>query len=125
MDQLHIRAQLNLTTSEGIKESKKGFFQVDISKEEATPDWLELDALDHNFHLKQIMMNYLNQLMRFLKKFQNFRKKPIVEIKIQGDNIETDHIQTQIAKPKFTQFYRCFWRISTNQKGFRLFCIFR
>ena len=32
-----------LTTSEGIKDVKKGFFEVDISGDEAIPKWIELD----------------------------------------------------------------------------------
>ena len=47
---------IELTTSEGIKESQKGFFEVDISGKEANPNWIELE-LDLNFHLKQNMMN--------------------------------------------------------------------
>ena len=33
-----------LTTSEGIKDVKKGFFEVDISREEANPNWIELET---------------------------------------------------------------------------------
>ena len=35
---------IELTTSEGIKEIKKGFFEVDISGDEAIPKWIELDT---------------------------------------------------------------------------------
>mgnify|MGYP001487961548 FL=1 len=33
-----------LTTSEGIKETEKGFFKVDISDDEAKPEWIKLDT---------------------------------------------------------------------------------
>ena len=35
---------IELTTSEGIKDVKKGFFEVDISGNEAIPKWIELDT---------------------------------------------------------------------------------
>jgi hypothetical protein len=41
-------------------------------------------------------------------------RKPIVEIKIQGDNIETDQIQTQISRLNSLTL-RCFWRITTKE----------
>lgn len=37
-----------------------------------------------------------------------------MEVKIQGENIETDHIQAQIARLN-SLVLRCFWRISTKQ----------
>jgi len=33
-----------MTTSEGIKETRKGFFQVDISSEEIKPNWIKIDT---------------------------------------------------------------------------------
>ena len=33
-----------MTTSEGIKETEKGFFEVDISSQEAKPNWIKLDT---------------------------------------------------------------------------------
>ena len=48
------------------------------------------------------------------EKISDSKKKPIVEVKIQGENIETDHIQAQIARLN-SQVLRCFWRISTKQ----------
>ena len=48
------------------------------------------------------------------QKITDFKKKPIIEVKIQGENIETDIIQAQIAKLNSLAL-RCFWRISTKQ----------
>ena len=41
-------------------------------------------------------------------------RKPIVEIKIQGENIETDQIQAQISR-LHAQTLRCFWRITSKE----------
>ena len=35
---------IEMTTSEGIKETQKGFYEVDISASEAKPNWIKLDT---------------------------------------------------------------------------------
>ena len=102
------------TTSEGIKETEKGFFLVDISKEEATTNWIQLDARPQ-FSFKTDYEKLSNTVEEIAEKIANCKKKPVVEIKIQGQSIETDTIQTQIAKLN-SSVLQCFWRIATNQK---------
>jgi DNA repair exonuclease SbcCD nuclease subunit len=102
-----------LTTSEGIKESKKGFFEVDISGKEAVPNWIELDARPQ-MSFKTDYPELSKTIDKISEKIATSTKKPIIEIKIQGDKIETDHIQAQIARLN-SWVLRCFWRISTKQ----------
>ncbi|MHA7734316.1 metallophosphoesterase [Nitrosopumilus sp. S6] len=104
---------IELTTSEGIKETKKGFFQVDISGQEAKPNWIELDTRPQ-FSFKTDYLKLSNTIDEISEKITGFSKKPIVEVNIQGENIETDHIQAQIARLN-SMVLRCFWRISTKQ----------
>ncbi len=101
------------TTSEGIKETKKGFFEVDISSKEATPNWIELD-IRPQFSFKTEYKELSKTIDEIIEKISGSTKKPIVEVKIQGENIETDHIQAQIARLN-SLVLRCFWRISTKQ----------
>jgi DNA repair exonuclease SbcCD nuclease subunit len=101
------------TTSEGIKETKKGFFQVDISGEEAKTNWVELD-IRPQFSFKTEYDELTKTIDEVSEKISNSRKKPIVEIKIHGDSLETEHIQAQIARLN-SLVLRCFWRISTRQ----------
>jgi len=101
------------TTSEGIKETKKGFFQVDISGEEAKTNWVELD-IRPQFSFKTEYEELAKTIDEISEKISNSRKKPIVEVKIQGDNIETEHIQTQITRLN-SLVLRCFWRIGRKQ----------
>ena len=103
------------TTSEGIKETEKGFFQVDISKDEAEPNWIPLDTRPQ-FSFKTDYEKLSNTIKEISEKILNYRKKPVVEIKIQGQNIETDNIQAQIAKIN-PSVLRCFWRIVNNQNS--------
>ncbi|MDH3361485.1 MAG: exonuclease SbcCD subunit D [Nitrosopumilus sp.] len=101
------------TTSEGIKETKKGFFQVDISSKEAKTNWVELD-IRPQFSFKTKYEELVKTIDDISEKISNTTKKPIVEIKIQGDSIETEHIQIQIARLN-SLVLRCFWRINTKQ----------
>ncbi|MCV0431602.1 DNA repair exonuclease [Nitrosopumilus sp.] len=104
---------IELTTSEGIKETKKGFFEVDISEKEATPNWIELDTRPQ-FSFKTEYQELTKTIDEISEKITGLTKKPIVEIKINGENIETDNIQAQISRLNSIAL-RCFWRINTRQ----------
>ena len=104
---------IELTTSEGIKEAKKGFFEVDISGKDAIPNWIELDARPQ-ISFKTEYQDLAKTIEEISEKIATEGKKPIIEVKIQGENIETDHIQAQIARLN-SLVLRCFWRISTKQ----------
>ena len=103
---------IELTTSEGIKEAKKGFLEVDISGEEAIPNWIQVDTRPQ-FSFKTEYKELSKTIDEIYEKIVDSRKKPIIEVKIQGENIETDHIQAQIARLN-SLVLRCFWRISTK-----------
>ena len=104
---------IELTTSEGIKETKKGFFEVDISGKEAKPNWIELDTRPQ-FSFKTEYNELSKAIDEISEKITGLAKKPVVEVNIKGENIETDHIQAQIARLN-SMVLRCFWRISTKQ----------
>jgi len=101
------------TTSEGIKETHKGFFEVDISGAEAKPNWIELDTRPQ-LSFKTEYEELSKTIDEISQKITDSQKKPIIEVKIQGENIETDIIQAQIARLNSLAL-RCFWRISTKQ----------
>ncbi len=99
--------------SEGIKETKKGFIEVDISGEEAIPNWIQVDTRPQ-FSFKTEYRELSKTIDEISEKIVNSTKKPIVEIKIQGEKIETDHIQTQIARLN-SLVLKCSWGIITKQ----------
>ncbi|MCA9812333.1 MAG: DNA repair exonuclease [Nitrosarchaeum sp.] len=98
-----------LTTSEGIKEAKKGFFLVDLSSQEAEPSWIELDTRPQ-FSFTTEYEQLSESIEKITGEISTLQRKPILEIKIQGDNIETEYIQAQIARLNSLSL-RCFWRI--------------
>jgi len=104
---------IELTTSEGIKDAKKGFFEVDISEKEVKPNWIELDTRPQ-FSFKTDYQELSKKIDEISEKIIDSEKKPIVEVRIQGEKIETDHIQAQISRLN-SIVLRCFWRITTKQ----------
>jgi DNA repair exonuclease SbcCD nuclease subunit len=104
---------IELTTSEGIKDAKKGFFEVDISEKEVKPNWIKLDTRPQ-FSFKTDYQELSKTIDEISEKIIDSGKKPIVEVRIQGEKIETDHIQAQISRLN-SIVLRCFWRITTKQ----------
>ncbi|NIM24994.1 MAG: metallophosphoesterase [Nitrososphaeria archaeon] len=105
---------IELTTSEGIKEAKKGFFEVDISEKEAKANWIELHTRPQ-FSFKTNYDELGKEVSEILEKIELLEKKPIIELKIQGQNVEVEQIQAQIA-PIEAKSLRCFWRIRGKEE---------
>ena len=98
-----------LTNSEGIKETSKGFFEVDISNAEAKPEWISLDIrpqLSATTSFEEIA----STIDEIEKKIKGFSKKPIVELKIKGKEIEPNIIQAEISRLFSLTLYNT-WRI--------------
>ena len=85
-----------MTTSEGIKETEKGFFKVDISNDEAKPEWIKLDTRPQ-ISVKTEFENINSVIKELNEKISGLEKKPIIEIKIHGENLERDTIEGKIA----------------------------
>ena len=85
-----------MTTSEGIKETEKGFFKVDISDNEAKPEWIKLDTRPQ-ISIKTEFENIDSAIKELNEKISGLEKKPIIEIKIHGENLERDTIEGKIA----------------------------
>ena len=104
---------IELTSSEGIKETQKGFYQVDISKPEANPTWIKLDTRPQ-FSVKTSISDLPNEIETLAEKIRSLARKPIIELKITGDISEPGQVQAQISK-LFDLTLRCFWKqVSTG-----------
>jgi len=107
---------IELTSSEGIKETQKGFYQVDISKPEAFPTWIKLDTRPQ-FSIKTSIDDITNEVNAIADKIKSLARKPIIELKITGEISEPGLVQAQIAKLSDLTL-RCFWKsISKEQNG--------
>ena len=104
-----------MTTSEGIKETEKGFFEVDISSNEAKPTWIKLDTRPQ-FSSKIDFEEFDDSITKVIEKIGTFEKKPIIEIKIHGKTAERDVVEAKILQiiPKTLH---CSWKISQTDDG--------
>ena len=85
-----------MTTSEGIKETEKGFFKVDISDDNAKPEWIKLDTRPQ-ISVKTEFESMDSTIKELNEKISKLEKKPIIEIKIHGENLERGIIETKIT----------------------------
>ncbi len=104
---------IELTTSEGIKDTKKGFFEVDVSGAEVKADWIELD-IRPQFSYKLNYDEISKSIDGIIEKIGQYDRSPIVELKILGDKIEIDFIQAEISRLN-SLVLRCFWRIISKE----------
>ena len=104
-----------MTTSEGIKETQKGFFEVDISTNEAKPTWIKLDTRPQ-FSSKIDFEEFDDSITKVIDKIGTFEKKPIIEIKIHGKTAERDVVEAKVLQiiPKTLH---CSWKISQTDDG--------
>jgi DNA repair exonuclease SbcCD nuclease subunit len=101
---------IELTTSEGIKESQKGFFMVDISSGEPSQNWVKLKTRPQ-FSEKVEFADLEGAVVQILQKISTLEKKPIVELRISGETIESDVVQAQMARLAAKTLY-CTWKMS-------------
>jgi len=104
---------IELTTSEGIKDVKKGFFEVDISGDKAIPKWIELDRRPQ-FSFDTDYKELTKTIDKIIEEISDLTKKPIIQVKIQGKDIDADHIQAQIGRLNSLAL-ECKWKIITKQ----------
>jgi len=99
---------IELTSSESIKESKKGFYEVDISGAEAVPNWIRLDTRPQ-FSIKIPSERLADEVGLLAEKIKTCSRKPIVEVKITGETLEPGFVQGQMSKLSDLTL-RCFWK---------------
>ncbi len=101
-----------MTTSEGIKETQKGFFQVDISSEEIKSNWIKLDTRPQ-FSSKIEFEQLDSAIIEISNKIETLEKKPIIEIKIHGEDLDREIIQAKISE-LVSKSLHCSWKIFQN-----------
>lgn len=106
---------IEMTTSEGIKETQKGFYQVDISSSDVKPSWIKLDTRPQMSE-KVEFASLAESVSKILEKITTLAKKPIVELKIHGKEIESEIIQNQLARlAPYTIHYT--WKIMQKENS--------
>ena len=88
---------LEFTSSEGIRESEKGFYIVDLSGEEAQTHWHRLDIRPQiGVSIKYDELNA--KLDELAEKIEKFQKKPVLHIKVTGKNLEPKNVANMLSR---------------------------
>jgi DNA repair exonuclease SbcCD nuclease subunit len=106
---------IELTTSEGIKDAQKGFYLVDVSSAEPNPNWVRLQTRPQISERTEFA-NLERTITQTLQNISTLGKKPIVELKISGQDIQSDIVQTQMARLAASTLY-CTWKIIHADKN--------
>jgi DNA repair exonuclease SbcCD nuclease subunit len=106
---------IELTTSEGIKDTQKGFYLVDVSSAEPNPNWVRLQTRPQISERTEFA-NLEGTITQILQNISTLGKKPIVELKISGQDIQSDIVQTQMARLAANTLY-CTWKIIHADKN--------
>jgi DNA repair exonuclease SbcCD nuclease subunit len=111
---------IELTSSESIKETQKGFYQVDLSQSEASPRWVKIDTRPQLSVLTSIDL-LEEEVNNISEKIKLYSRKPIVEFKIKENILEPEFVQAQISKLSDLTLH-CFWKhISPLQESGSVF----
>lgn len=85
----------DMTSNQG--DVEKGFFEVDISETDAKPEWKKLDTRLQI--IEKIEYEKIDSKIQELnEKISKLEKKPIIKIKIKGDNLERDVIENKFTE---------------------------
>ncbi|MGB6462646.1 MAG: exonuclease SbcCD subunit D [Nitrosotalea sp.] len=111
---------IEMTSSESIKDTQKGFYQVDTSGPEVIPNWIKLDTRPQMS--SRISIDKLSdEISALSEKIKSCSRKPVVEVRITGDISDPGFIQTQISRLSELTL-RCFWKhVSSEQNNGSVF----
>ena len=85
----------DMTSNQG--DVEEGFFEVDISETDAKPEWKKLDTRLQI--IEKIEFEKIDSKIQELnEKISKLEKKPIIKIKIKGDNLERDVIESKFTE---------------------------
>lgn len=88
---------VEITSSESIRETEKGFYLIDISGKEARLNWIKLDIrpqISAQIDYKEIK----KQIDQLINDIRSLKKKPIASLQIKGRNIDSGVIAENLAK---------------------------
>jgi DNA repair exonuclease SbcCD nuclease subunit len=93
---------LDLTPSEGIKETEKGFIIADMSGEEVATNWVEVEQMREQFSARVDYGDITNELDKIIDRSkaatQKNGKKPVARIEVAGRNIDSRIIAANLAR---------------------------
>ncbi|HEY7734471.1 MAG TPA: DNA repair exonuclease [Nitrososphaera sp.] len=91
---------LDLTPSEGIKETDKGFIIADLSRQETTTHWIRLEQMRKQFSIRINYAEMANEMTRIFDKAKasNNGKKPVARIEVSGLDIDPRTVAASLVR---------------------------
>jgi DNA repair exonuclease SbcCD nuclease subunit len=93
---------LDLTPSEGIKDTKKGFIMADLSGSEVSTQWIALEQSRPQFSEKLAYQNLGAEVGRIIERCMalsaKIGKKPVARLEIVGKDIDSKSIAAALVK---------------------------
>jgi DNA repair exonuclease SbcCD nuclease subunit len=91
---------LDLTPSEGIKETDKGFIIADLSGQETTTHWIRLEQMRQQFSIRINYAEMGNEMVRIFDKAKasNNGKKPVARIEVSGLDIDPRTVAASLVR---------------------------
>jgi DNA repair exonuclease SbcCD nuclease subunit len=92
---------LDLTPSEGIKETDKGFIIADLSGQETTTHWIRLELMRKQFSIRINYAEMRNEMARIFEKARaasDNGKKPVARIEVSGQNIDPRTVAASLVR---------------------------
>ncbi len=91
---------LDPTPGEGIKESTKGFYFVDISGAEARPNWIQLQSSRKMFHYDIQYKELREGVARIVKELESMAlaKKPVLSVTVSGIEVDSAKMTAALAQ---------------------------
>lgn len=86
-----------LSSNEGIHESEKGFYQVDIGSDGASTSWVKLDTRPH----KEFSLTHAELQKRvgaIAEELAGYAKRPVVKVSVSGRRLDMNELNA-LAKP--------------------------
>jgi len=88
---------IEITSSESIRETDKGFYLIDMSAKEASLNWVKLDIRSQI----STQINYANirkQIEELISQIKSLKKKPVVSVQVRGRDIDSGAIADNLSK---------------------------
>lgn len=90
---------IDLTPSEGIKETEKGFILTDMSGEEPSTQWIPLSKRRQQFSARISYKDISREVDRVIEKAKTLgTKKPVARIEVEGTDIDSRVIAEQLKR---------------------------
>jgi exonuclease SbcD len=87
---------IDATGSEGIREFKKGFYIVDLSGDEAHPQWVELKSLRRQLAPELDFERLEEMIEGLVEEIKGLPKKPLLNLRVRGRDIDSVKVANAI-----------------------------